>query len=73
MTTHAPPTPTEFTQITVKTAVGFLIMGFIGFFVKLLFIVSRSPVLVPPAAPRPPGLRGPTAAPPPPPPLKSQH
>jgi preprotein translocase subunit Sss1 len=31
---------TEFTQITVKTAVGFLIMGFIGFFVKLLFIVS---------------------------------
>ena len=34
------PTTTEFTQITVKTAVGFLIMGFIGFFVKLLFIVS---------------------------------
>lgn len=33
---------TEFTQITLKTAMGFLIMGFIGFFVKLLFIVSRS-------------------------------
>jgi len=45
---HAPPPPpntttttTEFTQITLKTAMGFLIMGFIGFFVKLLFIVSR--------------------------------
>lgn len=37
--TH-PHHTTEFTQITVKTAVGFLIMGFIGFFVKLLFIVS---------------------------------
>ena len=31
---------TEFTKITSKTALGFVVMGFIGFFVKLIFIVS---------------------------------
>ena len=30
---------TEFTKITSKTALGFVVMGFIGFFVKLIFIV----------------------------------
>ena len=27
-------------QVTVRTAIGFIVMGFIGFFVKLIFIVS---------------------------------
>ena len=30
----------EFNKITVRTALGFIVMGFIGFFVKLIFIVS---------------------------------
>jgi preprotein translocase subunit Sss1 len=30
----------EFNKITSKTAIGFILMGFIGFFVKLIFIVS---------------------------------
>jgi preprotein translocase subunit Sss1 len=29
-------------DIMKKTALGFIVMGFIGFFVKLLFIVSPS-------------------------------
>ena len=29
---------TEFTKIASATSVGFLLMGFIGFFVKLIFI-----------------------------------
>lgn len=33
------PLPAEFNRISVRTAVGFVIMGFIGFFVKLIFIV----------------------------------
>lgn len=32
------PDRKEFTQIAVATSVGFLIMGFIGFFVKLVHI-----------------------------------
>ena len=32
----------EFNKITVRTALGFIVMGFIGFFVKLIFIVSGS-------------------------------
>lgn len=32
---------TEFTKITSKTALGFVVMGFIGFFVKLIFIVRK--------------------------------
>ncbi len=38
----------EFNKITVRTALGFIVMGFIGFFVKLIFIVSGC---VPCAAP----------------------
>ena len=30
--------PAEFTKIAQATSVGFAIMGFIGFFVKLIFI-----------------------------------
>jgi protein transport protein SEC61 subunit gamma and related proteins len=30
----------EFNKITIRTALGFVVMGFIGFFVKLIFIVS---------------------------------
>ena len=30
----------EFNKITLRTAIGFVVMGFIGFFVKLIFIVS---------------------------------
>jgi hypothetical protein len=29
----------EFNKITTQTALGFIVMGFIGFFVKLIFIV----------------------------------
>lgn len=32
----------EYLKVCGKTAVGFIVMGFIGFFVKLLFIVSPS-------------------------------
>ena len=32
------PDAKEFTKITSKTALGFVVMGFIGFFVKLIFI-----------------------------------
>ena len=32
--------PAEFNKITIRTAIGFVVMGFIGFFVKLIFIVS---------------------------------
>ena len=30
----------EFNKITIRTAIGFVVMGFIGFFVKLIFIVG---------------------------------
>lgn len=33
-----PPPKTEFQRIAYATSVGFLIMGFIGFFVKLVHI-----------------------------------
>lgn len=33
----------EFNRICSKTAIGFVVMGFIGFFVKLIFIVSPQP------------------------------
>ena len=29
---------TEFTKVAFRTAIGFVVMGFIGFFVKLIFI-----------------------------------
>lgn len=32
--------PAEFFKVLSRTAIGFVMMGFIGFFVKLLFIVS---------------------------------
>lgn len=32
------PPPSEFSKIALATSVGFLIMGFIGFFVKLIHI-----------------------------------
>ncbi|RRT56062.1 hypothetical protein B296_00047405 [Ensete ventricosum] len=31
-----PPDP--FTKVAVRTAIGFVVMGFVGFFVKLIFI-----------------------------------
>eukprot|EP00288_Rhodomonas_lens_P013779 CAMPEP_0177708606 /NCGR_PEP_ID=MMETSP0484_2-20121128/10366_1 /TAXON_ID=354590 /ORGANISM="Rhodomonas lens, Strain RHODO" /LENGTH=77 /DNA_ID=CAMNT_0019220181 /DNA_START=38 /DNA_END=271 /DNA_ORIENTATION=+ len=34
----AKPDKKEFKKITMATATGFLLMGFIGFFVKLIFI-----------------------------------
>jgi hypothetical protein len=38
----------EFNKICLRTALGFVVMGFIGFFVKLIFIVRR---FSPPASP----------------------
>ena len=35
---------TEFNKIALVTAFGFIIAGFIGFFVKLIFIVSTAGV-----------------------------
>eukprot|EP00891_Asterochloris_glomerata_P006842 jgi/Astpho2/6842/Aster-x1401 len=32
------PDGKEFQKVTVRTAIGFIVMGFIGFFVKLIFI-----------------------------------
>ncbi|KAK9864184.1 hypothetical protein WJX84_009283 [Apatococcus fuscideae] len=32
------PDKKEYTKICTRTAVGFIVMGFIGFFVKLIFI-----------------------------------
>eukprot|EP00293_Proteomonas_sulcata_P005451 CAMPEP_0184326162 /NCGR_PEP_ID=MMETSP1049-20130417/142363_1 /TAXON_ID=77928 /ORGANISM="Proteomonas sulcata, Strain CCMP704" /LENGTH=77 /DNA_ID=CAMNT_0026648339 /DNA_START=2077 /DNA_END=2310 /DNA_ORIENTATION=+ len=34
----AKPDKNEFSKIALATGVGFLVMGFIGFFVKLMFI-----------------------------------
>ncbi len=38
--THQQMLSAEYTKICTRTAVGFIVMGFIGFFVKLIFIVS---------------------------------
>ncbi|GJP30922.1 hypothetical protein CLOM_g7320 [Closterium sp. NIES-68] len=32
------PDRKEFTKVASRTAIGFVVMGFIGFFVKLIFI-----------------------------------
>lgn len=32
----------EFTKILLQTGLGFVVLGFVGFFVKLLFIVRSS-------------------------------
>jgi hypothetical protein len=40
LTATAVVSAAEFNKITSKTAIGFILMGFIGFFVKLIFIVS---------------------------------
>lgn len=32
------PDRKEFTKVALRTALGFVVMGFIGFFVKLIFI-----------------------------------
>ncbi|CAM6083194.1 unnamed protein product [Calypogeia fissa] len=32
------PDRREFTKVATRTAIGFVVMGFIGFFVKLIFI-----------------------------------
>ncbi|KAG7019747.1 Protein transport protein Sec61 subunit gamma, partial [Cucurbita argyrosperma subsp. argyrosperma] len=32
------PDRKEFTKVAVRTAIGFVVMGFVGFFVKLIFI-----------------------------------
>jgi len=37
----------EFNKICLQTALGFIVMGFIGFFVKLVFIVSTPSTLCP--------------------------
>lgn len=41
MARHAAlPRRAEYFKVCTRTALGFIVMGFIGFFVKLLFIVS---------------------------------
>ncbi|MBA0593107.1 hypothetical protein Gorai_010066 [Gossypium raimondii] len=30
--------PDQFTKVAFRTAIGFVVMGFVGFFVKLIFI-----------------------------------
>ncbi|KAM4107169.1 hypothetical protein ACJW30_04G120700 [Castanea mollissima] len=32
------PNRKEFTKVAFRTAIGFMVMGFVGFFVKLIFI-----------------------------------
>ncbi|XP_059629231.1 protein transport protein Sec61 subunit gamma-1-like [Cornus florida] len=32
------PDRKEFTKVAIQTAIGFVVMGFVGFFVKLVFI-----------------------------------
>ena len=32
------PDQKEFTKVAVRVAIGFVVMGFVGFFVKLIFI-----------------------------------
>ncbi|MBA0791563.1 hypothetical protein Gohar_016137 [Gossypium harknessii] len=32
------PDSKEFTKVAFRTAIGFVVMGFVGFFVKLIFI-----------------------------------
>ncbi|CAD5167542.1 unnamed protein product [Musa acuminata subsp. malaccensis] len=32
------PDRKEFSKVAVRTAIGFVVMGFVGFFVKLIFI-----------------------------------
>lgn len=32
------PDRKEFTKVATRTAIGFVVMGFVGFFVKLIFI-----------------------------------
>uniref|UniRef100_A0A8I6YRH6 Protein transport protein Sec61 subunit gamma n=6 Tax=Triticeae TaxID=147389 RepID=A0A8I6YRH6_HORVV len=32
------PDRKEFTKVAIRTAIGFVVMGFVGFFVKLIFI-----------------------------------
>ncbi|KAJ0984946.1 hypothetical protein J5N97_003302 [Dioscorea zingiberensis] len=32
------PDRKEFTKVALRTAIGFVVMGFVGFFVKLIFI-----------------------------------
>ena len=34
------PDSKEYTKVCLRTALGFVVMGLIGFFVKLIFIVS---------------------------------
>ena len=36
------PDAKEYTKVCVRTALGFIVMGVIGFFVKLIFIVSNT-------------------------------
>jgi hypothetical protein len=38
--------PAEFNKIATVTALGFVLVGFIGFFVKLIFIVGGQPLLL---------------------------
>uniref|UniRef100_A0A0D3GJE5 Protein transport protein Sec61 subunit gamma n=2 Tax=Oryza TaxID=4527 RepID=A0A0D3GJE5_9ORYZ len=33
-----PPRSDEFSKVALRTAIGFVVMGFVGFFVKLIFI-----------------------------------
>ena len=41
----AKPDKNEFTKIALATGTGFLIMGFIGFFVKLMFITINNVIV----------------------------
>ncbi|XP_038879078.1 protein transport protein Sec61 subunit gamma-like [Benincasa hispida] len=36
------PDRNEFTKVAFRTAIGFVVMGFVGFFVKLVFILINN-------------------------------
>ncbi|KAK8537700.1 hypothetical protein V6N12_043850 [Hibiscus sabdariffa] len=36
------PDRKEFSKVAIRTAIGFVVMGFVGFFVKLIFILSTT-------------------------------
>lgn len=57
----AKPDKNEFTKIAMATGMGFLVMGFIGFFVKLMFIPINNIIVrarPPPGPVRPPRTLG---------------
>ncbi|KAJ6375371.1 hypothetical protein OIU77_000366 [Salix suchowensis] len=40
------PDQKEFTKVATRTAIGFVVMGFVGFFVKLIFIPINNIIVV---------------------------